>query len=385
MEKPAWPGKVTIGSLLAVMAILSLLSACSFTSQASDTPTATPTTPTPTEEYLQAVRAFSLSHGKTLDEVSAVIERLASESDAKAKQIGNMAPFLSMDTRNMSDDRLLALIASQYHLSPEFKQVLISDQAELDGLLLQVKGDQVKLLQIPLPPGIPSNFHISAMATLDRETSMLVSLLNFYSSPQLSRKGPAFEEFPRKFSEAEAQLQEITESWSNAERLLIQWLADSPSSTGLLNHKVTGIKPVSPTVISTTTPVMPTPTWIPVTPTPAPTPIIPAKKKSTFNGECEPSDPHINQLRFHVGRFMISSPTYQQTVTTNWTGTIELKVADAFFGARSEKLQVVAGVPHEKFLKIAPYPELTGYYSATVTGCSEPGRWTISFTNWPDQ
>ena len=99
--------------------------------------------------------------------------------------------------------------------------MLISEQAELDKLLLRVQGDQLELLQIRLPPGMRSSFHESAMATLDRETSMLVSLLNFYSSPELSVKGQAFEEFPIRFAEAEAQLQRIKESWANTERLLL--------------------------------------------------------------------------------------------------------------------------------------------------------------------
>jgi S1-C subfamily serine protease len=120
-----------------------------------------------------------------------------------------------------------------------------------------------------------------------------------------------------------------------------------------------------------------------VTPTPTVTPIAPQRKVYDFTGICEPSHPQINHLKFNVGGFTITSPTYKEAVTTSWTGWLGIDI-NGPGGGWSRKLDVVAGETREQLVEVSPYPELVGKYGATVTGCSEAGTWKIIITDWPD-
>lgn len=111
-------------------------------------------------------------------------------------------------------------------LSPELKEMLRSEQETLVDLHLRVKRDQVMLLQIVPPVGTPTDFHQMAMFTLDQETATLLSLLNFYSSPELRQKDHQedgkFSEFPAQYAGAQAQLARAREHWSIAGTVLSQ-------------------------------------------------------------------------------------------------------------------------------------------------------------------
>ena len=207
---------ILLGVLLAITSLL----ACDMT-----------VSPTPTQEselqiYIRDVQAFSSEHESTLESLASTIEGLSLESAGRANLGGpNLAGLLRVDTQTLSTDELLNLLTQQYDLSPELRESLEADTDLLEKSLLRVKRDQIALLKTLPPQSVSTSFHEAAAVAPQLEIGMIVSLLTFYSSPQLERKNEMFHEFPAKFGEAEAQLERANRFWTLAKTNL-EHLAD---------------------------------------------------------------------------------------------------------------------------------------------------------------
>ena len=166
--------------------------------------------------YVNQVNAFSDKHRTTLTELNSTIKLLADESNIKAdfgKQ--NLSGFLSISA-NSSAEALFSSLDELQQLSNEEKAALWADKAKLDALLTKVKHDQIELLRIVPPEGVTSTFHVQAMAAIDQETAVLISLISFYSSPGIQNKTSEFDRFPSEFSDATAGLRLANQRWNNA-------------------------------------------------------------------------------------------------------------------------------------------------------------------------
>lgn len=171
-------------------------------------------------KYIQDAKEFSLSHSETIAVVAGEIIRLSTESRDRTKLRGSPENLLTIDPNRMSTEQILNAIRGANTLSPEGQELLRGHKAALDNLLLRVKRDQVTLLQIVPPAGTPPRFHEMATASLDLETTMLVSLVTVYASPRLFIPGPELAELPARFSQALGQLERAVEFWAVAQSRL---------------------------------------------------------------------------------------------------------------------------------------------------------------------
>ena len=191
---------------------------------------ATPSAPEPTpipdtsaSQYLSDAVVFSKLHSETLGELDATVTRLSSESATKAKfGQGSLRDLLNLDLTAPADEIIGSL---RPEISPEDRAALDGDLENLKDLLVQVKRDQVELLQIVPGESLTTAFHVPAMIAVDQESVMLLDLISFYSSPRLM-----FEDFPKMFSRAKVQLAFAHEAWSDATSVLASLnLAESPT------------------------------------------------------------------------------------------------------------------------------------------------------------
>ena len=106
--------------------------------------------------------------------------------------------------------------AARPTLTAEQLETLAREKGELEQLLLLVNRDQAALSRRLPPPGTDADFHELAASTIDVETAVLVELLRFYSSPELDRRGPIFDEFPAKFADARIGLGVASALWVRA-------------------------------------------------------------------------------------------------------------------------------------------------------------------------
>lgn len=182
---------------------------------------ATPAIPDDSQElpeYLADAYTFSLQHQTTRDLIFSTIERLKLESsDTSGFAKPNSRTLFQYNTEGMSTDEILKAIREVSQLSSEELALLEDHRRAIDALHIRVKGDHVSLMQIIPPVGGGTRFYGKALATLDKETFLLVSLLSFYYSPELKRKGSVFSnEFPSRLAEAGAQLDGPRVSWQRA-------------------------------------------------------------------------------------------------------------------------------------------------------------------------
>lgn len=202
------------------------LSPVAMLGMACATPSAPEPTPSPdasASQYLSDAVAYAELHSETLGELAAMVVRLSSESATKAK-IGqrSLSDLLNVDVTAPADEIIGSL---RREISPEDRAALDGDLGILKELLVQVKRDQVNLLQIVPGESLPTAFHVPAMIAVDQESAMLLDLINFYSSPRLM-----FEDFPEMFNRAEVQLAFAHEAWSDATSALTSLnLAESPT------------------------------------------------------------------------------------------------------------------------------------------------------------
>ena len=178
------------------------------------------------QKYVGEVSDFQVIHSTTIGTLVAEIQRLAEETDdhsnVRYQQAGNSLHSISSgQAEQMSAKEILDAIGRQYELSTEAKALLRRDETTLENLLLKVKQDQIRLLQIVPPPGTPTGFHEVAVATIDLETSVLVSMLNIYPLPELFRIGPELKELPTRFFRAKAELERAVGLWTEAITYLV--------------------------------------------------------------------------------------------------------------------------------------------------------------------
>ena len=107
--------------------------------------------------------------------------------------------------------------AARHTLTAEQLETLAREKGELEQLLLLVNRDQAALFRRLPPPGTDADFHELAASPIDVETAVLVELLRFYSSPELERGGPIFNEFPTQFTDARIGLGMASDLWARAQ------------------------------------------------------------------------------------------------------------------------------------------------------------------------
>ena len=205
-------------------AILFMVAVCSVVVIGCQPAAAPAPTPTPTTSvlhlYVQRTASWYQVHAATLVRVVATIERLASSADEKAGWgSGSLSGFLSIDPNQMSAEEVLAALgaAARPALDAEQLDALASEKDELEQLLLLVNRDEATLFQQVPPSGTDTAFQELAASTIDVETAVLVALLRFYSSPELERGGPAFDEFPTQFTDARIGLGMASDLWARAQ------------------------------------------------------------------------------------------------------------------------------------------------------------------------
>ena len=210
---------------LAVATALGLmLAGCGSRPTPTPEPTSTPAnTPTPITSrlqlYAETTASWYQAHAATLEGVVATIERLASSADEKTDwSSGSLSGFLSIDPNQSTEEVLAAMgAAARPTLTAEQLETLATEKDELEQLLLLVNRDQATLFQRVPPPGTDTEFHELAASTIDLETAVLVELLRFYSSSELERRGPIFDEFPSKLADARVGLGIASDFWAQAQ------------------------------------------------------------------------------------------------------------------------------------------------------------------------